>query len=77
MNRTQIEGNWAQLKGKVREQWGKLTDDQFDRIAGKREQLAGRIVEAYGIAKEDAEIQIKEFEQKVDRNKWIAEKTVN
>lgn len=57
-----VEGNWKQFKGKVKEQWGKLTDDDLDRIAGKKDQLAGRLQESYGIGKEDAERQIREFE---------------
>ena len=57
-----VEGNWKQLKGKVKEQWGKLTDDDIDRIAGKKDQLIGRLQEAYGIGREDAERQIRDFE---------------
>lgn len=59
-----VEGNWKQFKGKVKENWGKLTDDELDTIAGKRDQLAGRLQEAYGIGKDDAEKQIREFEDK-------------
>ena len=66
-----IEGNWRQLKGHVREQWGKLTDDQFDNIAGKRDRLAGSLQKSYGIAQDEAEKQIKDFEEKCDRNRWI------
>jgi uncharacterized protein YjbJ (UPF0337 family) len=61
MNWDRIEGNWKQLKGKAKARWGKLTDDQFDVIAGKREQLVGRIQEKYGIAKDDAEKQVDQF----------------
>jgi len=61
MNWDRIEGNWKQIKGKAKTRWGKLTDDQFDVIAGKREQLVGRIQEKYGIAKEDAEKQVDQF----------------
>ncbi|TJZ72958.1 CsbD family protein [Chitiniphilus eburneus] len=63
MNRDQVEGNWKQFKGKVREQWGKLTDDTLDQIEGRREQLSGKIQEAYGISKEEAEKQIADFER--------------
>jgi uncharacterized protein YjbJ (UPF0337 family) len=63
MNWDVIEGNWKQFKGHVKEQWGKLTDDNLDTIAGKRDQLAGRIQEAYGITKDQAEIQVKAFEE--------------
>jgi uncharacterized protein YjbJ (UPF0337 family) len=62
MNWDIAEGNWKQLKGKVKSQWGKLTDDQLDVIAGKRIELAGRIQEAYGVTKDEAERQITQFE---------------
>ena len=58
-----MEGNWKQFKGKVKEQWGKLTDDDIDKIAGKKDQLIGRLQEAYGIGREDAEKQIRDFEE--------------
>ena len=54
-----VEGNWKQFKGKIKTQWGKLTDDHLDVIAGKRDQLAGKIQESYGITKDEAEKQIK------------------
>jgi uncharacterized protein YjbJ (UPF0337 family) len=57
-----VEGNWKQFKGKVKQQWGKLTDDHLDVIAGKRDVLAGKIQESYGITKDEAEKQIKDFE---------------
>lgn len=62
MNWDIAEGNWKQFKGKVKSQWGKLTDDQLDVIAGKRIELAGRIQEAYGVTKDEAERQITQFE---------------
>jgi len=62
MNWDIIEGNWKQFKGKVKARWGKLTDDHLDEIAGKRDELAGRIQEAYGVSKDEAEEQIKRFE---------------
>lgn len=63
MNWNQIEGNWKQIKGKVLEKWGKLTDDDLDVVAGRREQLAGKVQERYGIAKEEAEKQVDAFER--------------
>ena len=63
MNEDTIAGNWKQFKGKVKEQWGKLTDDDLDVIAGKREQLVGRVQERYGVAKEAAEDEVKKWEQ--------------
>jgi uncharacterized protein YjbJ (UPF0337 family) len=58
MNWDRIEGNWKQFSGKVKEQWGKLTDDDIDVIAGKRDQLVGKIQESYGIGKDEAEQQV-------------------
>lgn len=62
MNWDRVEGNWKQFKGKVREKWGKLTDDDFDVIAGKRENLIGKIQERYGIARDQAEKELKDWE---------------
>ncbi len=64
MNQDRIEGNWKQFKGKVKEQWGKLTDDDIDVIAGKRDQLLGRIQERHGVAKDEAETQLKNWESR-------------
>jgi uncharacterized protein YjbJ (UPF0337 family) len=58
MNDDTLKGQWNQLKGKVREQWGKLTDDDLDRIHGESEQLIGRIQERYGVARDEAQRQI-------------------
>jgi uncharacterized protein YjbJ (UPF0337 family) len=63
MNWDIVEGNWKQFKGKVKTQWGKLTDDHLDVIAGKRTELAGKLQESYGISKDEAEEQIKSFEE--------------
>lgn len=62
MNWDQIEGNWKQFKGKVKENWGKLTDDDVQVIGGNRDKLIGKLQEKYGIAKEEAEKQLKNFE---------------
>ncbi|MBP6404751.1 MAG: CsbD family protein [Ramlibacter sp.] len=64
MNQDRIEGNWKQFKGKAKEQWGKLTDDDLDVIAGKRDQLLGRIQERHGVAKDEAEKQVKNWESR-------------
>jgi uncharacterized protein YjbJ (UPF0337 family) len=61
MNWDQVQGKWKQATGKIKEKWGKLTDDDLQFIAGKRDQLVGRIQERYGIAKEEAEHQVDEF----------------
>lgn len=63
MNRDIIEGNWKQIKGDVKIRWGKLTDDQLDVISGNREKLAGKIQEHYGVGRDEADKQIKEFEK--------------
>lgn len=62
MNWDIIEGNWKQLKGKFKSQWGKLTDEHLDEINGQREILVGKIQEGYGLSKEEAEKQINDFE---------------
>ena len=69
MNWDRIQGNWKQFKGKAREQWGKLTDDDLDVVAGKRDQLTGRIQERYGIAKDVAERQIDDWTRR-DKAYW-------
>lgn len=58
MNKDRIQGNWKQLKGKVKQQWGKLTDDDLDEIEGNYEILSGRLQAAYGISKDEAEKKI-------------------
>lgn len=64
MNRDTTQGKFTQLKGKIKEQWGKLTDDEITQIDGKRDQLVGRVQERYGLAKEMAEKQVKEWESR-------------
>lgn len=61
MNWDIVEGNWKQIKGSVKEQWGKLTDDDLDQAAGKREKLAGLLQEKYGKAKDEAEREVDRF----------------
>jgi uncharacterized protein YjbJ (UPF0337 family) len=63
MNSDTIAGNWKQLTGKVKEQWGKLTDDDITVVEGKRDQLVGRIQERYGIARYKAEEQVATWEK--------------
>ena len=58
-----IKGDWKQFKGHVKKKWDKLTDDNLDAIAGKRDELAAMIQEIYGITKDQAELQVKAFEQ--------------
>jgi uncharacterized protein YjbJ (UPF0337 family) len=64
MNRDTLKGQWTQLKGKVREQWGKLTDDEIEQMQGNTEQLIGKLQERYGRTREQAE-------QEVDR--WLSD----
>jgi uncharacterized protein YjbJ (UPF0337 family) len=66
MNWDRIEGNWKQFTGKAKQQWGRLTDDDIDVIAGKRDELVGAIQEAYGIAKEEAERQVTNWENRCE-----------
>ena len=61
MNWDQIEGQWKQFTGSARERWGKLTDDDWQTVAGKKDQLVGRIQERYGIAKAEAERQAEDW----------------
>lgn len=68
MNRARIEGHWKQLKGRLRERWGRWTDDELAMIEGRREQLSGRIQERYGIAREKADEQIRAFAQRFERS---------
>jgi uncharacterized protein YjbJ (UPF0337 family) len=69
MNQDQIEGNWQQIKGEAKRQWGKLTDDTLAQIDGNREKLAGKIQEAYGVAKEDADQQIRRWEEEARKHR--------
>ncbi len=66
MNWDRIEGNWKELRGKARENWGELTDDDLDIAAGKRDQLVGQIQKKYGIAKDEAERQVDQFAAKYE-----------
>ncbi|HZP64886.1 MAG TPA: CsbD family protein [Rudaea sp.] len=63
MNEDKIKGQWKQLAGKLKEKWGKLTDDELRQAEGNSEYLAGRIQEHYGIARDEARKQIKEIEK--------------
>ena len=63
MNWDQIQGNWKQFAGKVREKWGKLTDNDIELVAGKRDQLIGLVQKHYGLEKEAAEQEVRDFER--------------
>lgn len=58
MNSEEMKGNWNILKGKVRQTWGDLTDDDVEQVAGNRDELVGRIQKQYGITREEAERQV-------------------
>jgi uncharacterized protein YjbJ (UPF0337 family) len=72
MNWDQLGGEWKQFKGKFREKWGKLTDDDLDVVAGQRDQLVGRIQERYGIAKEAAQEQADAFVKALHDDEFVA-----
>ena len=63
MNTDQLKGNWQKMVGKAKEKWGRLTDDDWKIIEGKRDQLIGTIQERYGCARAEAERQVAEFER--------------
>jgi uncharacterized protein YjbJ (UPF0337 family) len=73
MNWDQIEGMWKQSAGVVKQKWGKLTDDDLTVIAGKKDQLVGKVQERYGIAKEAAETQVDEFTRSYNRPRKVAD----
>jgi uncharacterized protein YjbJ (UPF0337 family) len=62
MNSDQIKGKWKQLKGRMKSEWGKLTDDDVDHAEGHRDYLVGKLQERYGMAREEADRQVKRFE---------------
>jgi uncharacterized protein YjbJ (UPF0337 family) len=62
MNWDMIEGNWKQFKGQARQQWGKLTENELDQVEGRREELVGCIQEKYGIERDEAERQVRDWE---------------
>ena len=63
MNQDRIAGQWKQLSGKIKAQWGKLTDDDLRQAEGNSEYLAGKIQERYGVARDEADKQVKEFQR--------------
>lgn len=66
MNKDILEGNWKQLRGHVKEMWGRLTDDELDQIAGRRDVLEGKLQEKYGYTRQEAEDAINEFLDRVE-----------
>ena len=66
MNADQIKGNSKQFVGKTKEKWGRLTDDNWNIVEGKRDRLIGKVQERYGIAREAAQRQVEDFERASD-----------
>jgi uncharacterized protein YjbJ (UPF0337 family) len=67
MNKDTVKGNFTQLKGKIKQKWGQLTDDEIDEMEGHAEILAGKLQERYGLSKDDAERQARDFQS---QNNW-------
>jgi uncharacterized protein YjbJ (UPF0337 family) len=67
MNEDTLKGQWKQLSGKMKEQWGKLTDDDLKVAEGSSEYLAGKVQERYGVARDEADRQVKDFRDRIDR----------
>ena len=67
MNSDTLKGQWHQIKGEVKTQWGKLTDSDLDQIAGQSEKLIGTIQERYGYARDRAEKEVKDFRSEMDK----------
>jgi uncharacterized protein YjbJ (UPF0337 family) len=66
MNWEHVEANWRQLRGRARARWGRLTDDDLDLIAGKRDALVGKLQVRYGTSKEAVETQIEDWSRHID-----------
>ncbi|MGE3275742.1 MAG: CsbD family protein [Vicinamibacterales bacterium] len=66
MNSDTLKGQWKQLRGKAKERWGKLTDDELDQIDGQTDQLVGRVQERYGVAREEAQKQVDDWQRQAN-----------
>ena len=71
MDWNRVEGNWKQLKGRAKQQWGKLTDDDLTAAKGRRDELAGKVQERYGIEKDAARRQVDEWVRNAD-DSWLS-----
>jgi uncharacterized protein YjbJ (UPF0337 family) len=76
MNWDLIQGNWKQVSGRVKAQWGKLTDDDLEVVAGRRDELAGKIQSRYGVALEDAQQQLAQWARQAS-DAWFPAKKEN
>jgi uncharacterized protein YjbJ (UPF0337 family) len=72
MNHDTIAGQWKQVSGKIKKQWGKLTDDDMKVVEGNADMLAGRLQERYGMARDEAERQVREFEEDLSMSRQKA-----
>jgi uncharacterized protein YjbJ (UPF0337 family) len=70
MDWNRVEGNWKQLKGRAKQKWGKLTDDDLTTAAGRRDELAGRVQERYGVALDAARKEVDEWARGAD-DTWL------
>ena len=78
MDWNRVEGNWKQVKGKIKEKWGNLTDDDLTAINGKRDQLEGKIQERYGIAKDQVKKDVDDWVRDADvvtQTNWARDRT--
>jgi uncharacterized protein YjbJ (UPF0337 family) len=66
MNKDELQGRWTQMKGKIKERWGRLTDDELDRVEGQWDQLVGLIQRQYGLAREEADRQVQDLRRTYD-----------
>ncbi len=71
MNEDILKGKWKQLKGSLREKWGKLTDSDYEQIAGNKDKLIGRLQERYGYGREEAEREVRDFESGQGRDSAV------
>jgi uncharacterized protein YjbJ (UPF0337 family) len=76
MNWDRIQGNWKQAVGHAKAQWGKLSDDDLTVVAGRRDQLVGKIQERYGVMKDEVEKQLAEWERKAT-DTWFNDEKKN
>jgi uncharacterized protein YjbJ (UPF0337 family) len=68
MNDDILQGKWKQLRGRLKESWGVLTDDELDQIEGRRDRLSGKLQEKYGYSKREAEEEIERFLKDIERD---------
>jgi len=66
MNKDILEGNWMQIRGRIKETWGRLTDDELDQIQGRKDRLVGKLQEKYGYNRQMAEQQVREFLDQIE-----------